>query len=62
MSKLVKVSYSIGDFQKFVKGEIIEDTQEYLKVRGFGDGTVFTIYKKALLEVIELKEGENGRN
>jgi hypothetical protein len=49
--EIVKVSWVINDFQKFLTGELIFEDSNLIKVRGLKDGTIFEISKKTILEI-----------
>ena len=45
MIKLISIKYFTDDRYKYLKGELLEETETELKIKGFGDGTIFTISK-----------------
>ena len=58
--EIVKVSWVINGFQKYLTGELISEDQNLIKVRGLKDGTIFEISKRTILEI--QRESSNHEN
>lgn len=53
----VKVNYTIGNYQKFVEGELLKETDSYILVRD-RNGNKFEIYRSTILEVVRYESRE----
>jgi len=49
--EIVKVSWVINGFEKYLTGKLIFEDNDFIHVKGLKDGTVFEIAKKTILEL-----------
>ena len=49
--EIVKIRWYIGDFQRYLTGELVSEDAEKIVVRGLKDGTIFEISRKTILEI-----------
>ena len=48
---IVKISYEISGYRKYLTGELISEDSDFFVVRGLRDNRIFEIAKKTVLEI-----------
>jgi len=51
--QIIKVTYNINGFSRYIKGKLILETPSFVVVEGLKDGTRFTINKETIQERVD---------